>query len=181
MQIKSLVRMLDDPDADELPKEIFASLKAKEIERRGLEARAENLGVQTNVSAHPAIAKVFAESIDKLHKMLKRNPDDPGCRMAFANLIDGVLVHPTGYDEKYEISMIARLAAIRGDINLFPKPRSNEEIVAAEGVPRVLTQSGTIHHRHHPDRPPPLLLCNIEAKTGPNSLTNWHVACCWNR
>src|SRR6202165_57542 len=37
---------------------------------------------------------------------------------------------------------------------------------------------GLIHHRHHPDPPLPVLLCNIEAKAESNSLRNWHVACC---
>src|SRR6202165_4311578 len=37
---------------------------------------------------------------------------------------------------------------------------------------------GLIHHRHHPDPPLPVLLCNIEANKESNSLPNWHVACC---
>ena len=41
----------------------------------------------------------------------------------------------------------------------------------------VLLQAGLIHHRHHPDPPLPLLLCNNEAKAESISLANWHVAC----
>jgi site-specific DNA recombinase len=145
IQIKKLVRVLDD--GDDIPKEILASLKAKEIERKGLEERLRLLDAESNVTVmRPHVIKAFGESIDKLHAMLKRNPDDPGCRMAFANVIDRVIVHPTGFGENYEISLYARLAAITGGVNLFPTPRSNEEILAAQGLPRVSTQSGLVHH-----------------------------------
>ena len=142
-----LVRALDDDNGHEIPKELLASLKAKEIERKGLEERLRVLGASTNVVAMPAnVIKAFGQSIETLHEMLKRNPHDPECRTAFANVIDRILVHPTGFGEGYEISLYARLAAIKGGIDLFPKVRSNEEIIAAEGLPRGSIQSPLIHH-----------------------------------
>jgi site-specific DNA recombinase len=147
IQIKKLVRALDDDNGHEIPKELLASLKAKEIERKGLEERLRVLGASTNVVAMPAnVIKAFGQSIETLHEMLKRNPHDPECRTAFANVIDRILVHPTGFGEGYEISLYARLAAIKGGIDLFPKVRSNEEIIAAEGLPRGSIQSPLIHH-----------------------------------
>jgi hypothetical protein len=178
IQIKKLVRIIEEED--DIPRELLASLKAMEIERKGLEERIRLLGAESNVTTlHPHTLKAFGKNIETLHAKLKRNPDDPECRMAFGNIIDSIVVHPTGYDAPYDISLYARLSALVG-IDLFPTPRTNEQIVAAEGFSRVPLQSGTIHHRHHPDPPPSLLLCNIEAKTGPNSLANWHVACCKN-
>lgn len=135
VQIKKLVRLLADDGGEDMPAEILASLKAKEIERRGLEERLRVLGAETNVrTLHPAIAKTFTDSVDKLHKMLQDNPDDPECRMAFRNVIDTILVHRTEYNEGYEISLYARLSAIKGGIDLFPAPRSNKEIVAEQGL-----------------------------------------------
>jgi site-specific DNA recombinase len=156
IQIKKLVRVMDDDDGDEIPKELLASLKAKEIERKGLEERLRVLGAASNVVAMPAnVIKAFGQSIETLHEMLKRNPHDAECRAAFGNVIDRILVHPTGFGEDYEISLYARLAAIQGGIDVFPKARSNEEIIAAEALPRGSIQSPMVHHRHHPDPPPP--------------------------
>jgi hypothetical protein len=92
------------------------------------------------------VIKAFGQSIETLHEMLKRNPHDTECRTAFGNVIDRILVHPTGFGEDYEISLYARLAAIQGGIDIFPKVRSNEEIVAAEGLPRGSIPSPMIHH-----------------------------------
>lgn len=135
IQIKKLAMLLADDSGDEMPAEILAALKAKEIERRGLQERLRVLGAGTNVTElHPAIAKTFVDSVDKLHKMLQDNPDDAECRVAFANVIDCILVHPTEYNEGYEISLYARVSAIKGGIELFPAARSSKEIVAQEGL-----------------------------------------------
>jgi len=138
IQIAKLVRMLDEED--DVPRELLASLKAKEIERRGLEERIRLLGAETNVTTlHPNVIKAFGKNIETLHEKLKRNADDPECRMAFGNIIDSIIVHPTGNAKPYDISLFARLSAVMGDFNLFPTARSNEEIVEAEGIPRIST------------------------------------------
>jgi site-specific DNA recombinase len=56
--------------------------------------------------------------------------------MAFANVIDSVVVHPTAKGAAYEISLYARLSAITG-VDLFPARRSFQEVLAAEGHPRI--------------------------------------------
>jgi hypothetical protein len=72
--------------------------------------------------------------------------------MAFGNIIDSIIVHPTGNAKPYDISLYARLSAVMGEFNLFPTPRSNEEIVAAEGLPRIGT-GGTASSRPPSSRP----------------------------
>jgi site-specific DNA recombinase len=131
LQIKKLVRALDD--MDDIPPEVMASLKAKEIERRGLEERIRLLKAESNVTTlHPNSLKVFAKSIETLHAKLKRTPLDPECRMAFGNIVHSIIVRPTPHGADYDISIYARLSAIVG-VDLFPRPRSNQEIVVAEG------------------------------------------------
>jgi hypothetical protein len=130
--------MLDDED--DVPRELLASLKAKEIERRGLEERIRLLGAESNVTTlHPNVIKAFGKNIETLYEKLKRNPDDPECRMAFGNIIDSIIVHRTENAKPYDISLFARLSAVMGEFDLFPTPRSNEEIVEAEGLPRIGT------------------------------------------
>jgi hypothetical protein len=53
--------------------------------------------------------------------------------MAFQNLIDTIVVHPTGYKQPYEIDVYGRESAYLG-INLFPAGKSVEEILVEEGV-----------------------------------------------
>jgi site-specific DNA recombinase len=151
IQIAKLVRMLDEEE-DDLPRELLASLKAKEIERKGLEERIRLLGAESNVTTlHPNVIKAFGKNIETLYEKLKRNPDDPECRMAFGNIIDSIIVHPTGNAKPYDISLFARLSAVMGEFNLFPTPRSNEEIVAEEGLPRIST-GGTVSSRRPSSR-----------------------------
>jgi hypothetical protein len=150
IQIAKLVRMLDEED--DMPRELLASLKAKEIERKGLEERIRLLSAERNVTTlHPNVIKAFGKNIETLHEKLKRNSDDAECRMAFGNIIDSI-VHPTGKAKPYDISLYARLSAVMGEFNLFPTPRSNEEIVVAEGLPRIAT-GGTASSRPPSSRP----------------------------
>src|SRR3981081_518119 len=132
IQIKKLVRILDEED--DIPRELLASLKAKEIERKGLEERIRLLGAESNVTTrHPNVIKAFGKNIETLHAKLKRNPDDEDCRMAFGNIIDSIIVHPTERGNPADVSLYARLSAIMG-VDLFPIARSTKEIVAREGL-----------------------------------------------
>jgi site-specific DNA recombinase len=135
IQIKKMVRALDDEEGD-IPKEIMASLRAKEIERRGLEERIRLLNAESSVTTlHPRTLQAFGKNIETLHAKLKRNPDDPACRMALSNILDCVLVHKTTYNAPYEVSLYARLSAVLG-VDLFSAPRPIKETVAAEGLKR---------------------------------------------
>jgi hypothetical protein len=54
--------------------------------------------------------------------------------MAFQNLIDTIVVQPTGYKKPYEIDVYGRESAYLG-INLFPAgAKSLEKILIDEGV-----------------------------------------------
>jgi site-specific DNA recombinase len=135
VQIARLVEAVADSDAP--VKELMETIKAKEIERVALQERVRLLGAETNVTAlHPTALKAFGKNVETLRAKLKKNPKDPECRMAFANVIDSVVVHPTAKGAAYEISLYARLSAITG-VDLFPARRSFQEVLAAEGHPRI--------------------------------------------
>jgi len=51
------------------------------------------------VVPRPNAVRALARDVDTLHEMLKDNPDSPECRIALGNLIERVLVHPTGFRE----------------------------------------------------------------------------------
>ena len=51
--------------------------------------------------------------------MLRDDPDNPECRVALGNLIERVLVHPTGFNQPYDVSLFGRHAAYVGDLPLF--------------------------------------------------------------
>jgi site-specific DNA recombinase len=144
VQIAKLVRLVEQDESDDLPQELTASLKEKHIERRGLEERMRLLGAETNVTAlHPTAVKSFGKSIEKLREMIEKNPLDPACRMALGNVLDSIVVHPTGFAAPYEISLYARLSAVMGRVDLFS---ATAEIPVKQGRYRVLTEADAIHH-----------------------------------
>jgi site-specific DNA recombinase len=150
VQIARLVEAVADSDAP--IKELMETIKTKEMERVALQERVRLLGAETNVTVlHPTVLKAFGKNVETLHTMLKKNPKDPDCRMAFANVIDSVVVHRTAKGAAYEISLYARLSAITG-VDLFPVRRSFEEVLAAEGLPRI-GSGGSISSRPPSSRP----------------------------
>jgi site-specific DNA recombinase len=142
VQIARLVEVLTDGDMPVA--EIKDKIKAKEAERVSLKERLRLLSDQGNVvSLQPAAMTAFGKSIETLMELLKRNSEDPRCRMAFGNIIDCVLVHPTPKKQPYDLSLYARVSAI-GNLNLFPAERSHEKIVAEEGVNRLFTTGNAV-------------------------------------
>lgn len=134
LQIPRLVDALADGD---LPlEEIKAKIRGKEAERAALRERLRLLGAGSNVLTLPdATMSAFGKSVETLVKLLRRNPDDPACRLALANIIDCVQVHPTPKKRPYELSLFARVSAI-GNLDLFPAVRSHDKIIAEEGLRR---------------------------------------------
>jgi len=134
IQIGRLVAAIADSD-EPLPA-LLESLKTKETERVGLEERLKQIKATSNVVAlHPNVIKDYQANVEKLHQSLMRSPDSQENRLAFHNMIDSIVVHPTAYREPYEVSVYGRLSAMLG-VDLFPTARSNAEIIAAEGLPR---------------------------------------------
>jgi site-specific DNA recombinase len=120
-------------DSDEPVSGLLEKLKAREAERVALAERVRLLGASHVVTLHPNVINDYLAAINELHKALTEAPDDAKNRMAFANIIDSVVVHPTAYRENYDISVFGRLSAVMG-IDLFPTKRSNKKILAEEGV-----------------------------------------------
>ncbi|MET4798064.1 recombinase family protein [Bradyrhizobium sp. LB11.1] len=141
VQIARLVDVLADGD---LPvAEVKEKIKAKEIERVSLNERMRLLG-NSNVTTLPsAVMNTFTKSVESLASLLRETPNDPACRLAFGNVIDTVLVHPTPKKAPYDLSMYARVSAV-SNLNLFPEARSHEKIVQQEGVRGLIATVNTV-------------------------------------
>ena len=122
LRIKKLVRLIEDDESDDVPQEVINRLKVLRIEQRGLQQRLEMIGGKTNVATlHPNTIEALARDVDNLHAILQDSPEDPACRMALGNLIERVLVHPTGFNQPYDVSLFARHAAYVAELPLFPE------------------------------------------------------------
>jgi site-specific DNA recombinase len=131
VQITRLVDAIEN--SDKPVKELMVSLEAKEAERVGLIERVRLLGASNVVTLHPKVIDTYRQNVEKLHTALSLETVDSGIVTAFRNLMDSIVVQPTGYRQPYIVDAYGRLSAIMG-VNLFPKARSGEEIVAEEGV-----------------------------------------------
>jgi hypothetical protein len=85
------------------------------------------------VTLHPHVVDAYGKNIEMLHKAISADIVSPEVVHAFRNLVDCIVVQPTGYREDYVIDAYGRLPAIMG-IDLFPTMRSAEEILTSEGV-----------------------------------------------
>jgi site-specific DNA recombinase len=128
LRMKKIVRLIEDDDGDDVPAEVQARYKELRIEQRGLQQRIALLDASSHAPLLPGAVKALARDVDTLHTMLLDNPDDPACRMALGNLIERVLVHPSGYKEGYDVSLFARHAAYSGTLPLFPQARDNNPV-----------------------------------------------------
>jgi chromosome segregation ATPase len=131
VQIDRLVRAV--AESDQPLEELLPLLKSKEAERVGLEERLRLLNATNVIELHPHVIAEYKKNVERLHEELSINTVDPETRTAFRNLLDSVVVHPTGKRQPYEISIYGRLAAIMG-VDLFPTQRSAAQILDSEGV-----------------------------------------------
>jgi site-specific DNA recombinase len=121
-QIDRLIIAIRDGD---LPvKGLMAQAKPLEAERIGLTEQLRLIEAQGNVSLHPAAVDAYGANIQKLHEELAqglaRGGDiTPDARAAFRNVMDTIVVHPTGKRMPYEFTPHARLGAIMG-VELLP-------------------------------------------------------------
>ena len=128
LRIKKIIRLIEDDENDDVPQEMQDRYKELRVEQRGLIQRLALLDATSHAPLLPSAVKALARDVDTLHTMLLDNPDDPACRMALGNLIERVLVHPTGYNEGYDVSLYARHAAYSGTLPLFPHARDNNPV-----------------------------------------------------
>jgi site-specific DNA recombinase len=131
VQITRLVDAIADGVGD--PKELVASMRAKEAERVALTERVRLLKADNFITLHPHVVDAYAKNIETLHAALSADIVDPEVVHAFRNLMDCIVVVPTAYRAGYVIDVYGRVPAIMG-INLFPTMRSAEEILTSEGV-----------------------------------------------
>ena len=136
-------------ETDEPVKGLVDKIKALEIDRAALEARlklidAESDGANGVVSLHPTAIDRFRDSIETIHAALTGNmPAEKAApfRAAFRNVFERIVVHETVRKQPYAVTPYARLSAILG-IELFPKGRTAEEMLAEQGVKSSLTGEG---------------------------------------
>jgi len=120
-----------------------------DLEKKHLEDRQGRIQAETNVVAlHPTAAKAHEAA---MRKLIDGDWDTLECRLAFRTFWSHFVVFPLkakwlrGQPCPYEVDPVAREDALLGRVELFPKGRSIEEVVAAHGVPvsGTLNTSGT--------------------------------------
>jgi len=131
VQINRLVDAIEN--SDKPVQELMASLQAKDAERVGLIERVRLLDSSNVVTLHPQVIETYRQNVDKLHEALCADTLDVEVVTAFRNLLDCIVVQPTGYRQPYVVDAYGRLSAIMG-VNLFPTVRSGQEILQEEGV-----------------------------------------------
>jgi site-specific DNA recombinase len=140
LKIRKLVRLAEDDDSEDVPQEVRDRLKELKIEQRGLKQRLEVLDAESREpTLLPTAMQALARDVDTLYAMLQDNPDDPACRIALGNLLRKVLVHPTGYNQPYDVSLYARHAAYVGEMPLFP-----EKVSENQGFGRINTGNAVV-------------------------------------
>ena len=144
LRIKKIIRLTEDDESDDVPQEVVDRLKVLRVEQRGLQQRLQMIGDTTNVATlHPNAIKALARDVDTLHTMLQDSPEDPACRMALGNLIERVLVHPTGFNQPYDVSLFARHAAYVGELPLFPEYKAKNP-AKYQGLGRINTGNAIV-------------------------------------
>jgi hypothetical protein len=125
-------------ESDEPVKAMVERLNKLEAERASLAEKLRLIAAEGNViTLHPAAIDKFASAIEAMHAGLSRADGDPAAkaqwRAASRNVFERFLVHPTPKRRRYAVTPYARLSAIMG-IELFPKTRSAEEMLAEQGL-----------------------------------------------
>jgi site-specific DNA recombinase len=132
VQIDRLVDAITNSSAP--IKALTAKLDAAEAERGGLAKRLQLLQADTNVvELHPSAIKIYKANIVQLHKALSENALRPENRVAFRNLIDSIVVHPTGKRMPYEFSPYGRPEALMSGVSIFATRRTSKEILQEQG------------------------------------------------
>lgn len=151
-KIDRIVSAMTDPDMPLAP--LKEKLKALELERAGLADKlrmAEADGGGKVVTLHPSMIQNFRTNIEAMHAALTDTnlSDDELApfRVAFGNVFDRVVVHPTGKRQPVEVTPYARISAIMG-VDIMPKMRTPKEVVEDQGLTNlVLATQGTLSYQ----------------------------------
>jgi DNA invertase Pin-like site-specific DNA recombinase len=120
-------------------------LAAKERERAGLAERLRQIDGPANVVLlHPKGANAFKENVARFRRVLIDEIDGEVGVAAFRLVMDSIVIQPSLAGQDYVIDAFARPAAFLDETCAFPKPRSIEEIIAAEGVSRGAIQASRV-------------------------------------
>jgi site-specific DNA recombinase len=125
MQIDRLVVAIRDSDVP--VHDLLPQLKPLDAERAGLMERLRLIEANNNVvHLHPNVIEAYSLNVEKLHAALTLDSMSAENRTAFRNVIDTIVVHPTGKRMAYEFTPYGRLSAIMG-VDLFPTARHTLE------------------------------------------------------
>jgi site-specific DNA recombinase len=140
-------------ESDQPVKAVMDRLTKLEAERAALAEKLRGIDSEGNIIAlHPAAIDNFASSIEALHDGLSRANMEPAAmakyRAAFRNVFEKFEIQPTPKRHRYAVTPFARLSAIMG-LELFPKVRSTDEMLAEQGVTMSLSADGSCHRFCH--------------------------------
>jgi hypothetical protein len=134
-KIDKLVDLATDIDHPVDMGAIKEKLRAAEAERVVLAEQLKLLKA-TNLPAllrSDFVIDDYKRKVDTVYELLVNDPDSVEGRMGFRSLVERIVVHPTGWGEDYKVSVFGTLSALMG-VELFPTMRSDEEILAQEGL-----------------------------------------------
>jgi site-specific DNA recombinase len=91
------------------PAEFCKKIESKEAERASLAERLHQLGGPAGSNnllqfpiASPKFKDVYRKSVYEVPRAMTKKPDTPESRVAFRNLIDSIVVHPTAKRMPYD-------------------------------------------------------------------------------
>ncbi len=145
-----IVSALTDPDMPLEPLKV--KYKEIELERAGLADKLRMIeadgGGGNVVTLHPAMIRNFRTNIETMHTALTdtklSEAELAPFRVAFGNVFDRIVVHPTGKRRPVEVTPYARISAIMG-VDILPKMRTAKEVLEEQGLTNlVLATHGTL-------------------------------------
>ena len=121
-------------NSDQAVKPLTDKLVANYAEREGLQERVRLLEANDKVVALPNMIDDYTKAVEKLVAGLSQEVIGPEFVIGLRNIMDSIVVIPTGYRKSYVIDMYGRHSARMGGVEMFPTMRSAQEILSEEGV-----------------------------------------------
>jgi site-specific DNA recombinase len=125
--------------------------KAAELVRAGLADKLRMIeadGGGKVVTLHPTVIQNFHKNLQAMHTALTNakltEAELAPFRVAFGNVFDRIIVHPTGKRRPVEVTPYARISAIMG-VDIVPKMRTTKEVLEEQGLTNLrLVTHGTL-------------------------------------
>jgi len=127
-------------------------LKALELARAALADKLRMIEAEGNVvTLHPETIRKFRKNLEAMHAALTdcklTDAEIAPFRIAFGNVFDRVVVHPTGKRRPAEVTPYARPSAIMG-VDIMPKMRTPKEVLEDQGLTNLFL-SRLVKSEHH--------------------------------